>query len=92
MEQKKRINEGYEIIKARPIGNVEFVVGENIHDRTRYVTWEYSKTGGYYWGHYFGDKQQAIEDMYNRAEEELSYIRSKDVPDKDKNKEEREER
>ena len=60
MEQRKRINEGYEIIKALPIGNVEFVVGENIHDRTRYVTWEYSKTGGYYWGHYFGDKQHPL--------------------------------
>ena len=38
--QDKRINAGYEIIKSFPVGNTEFVLGENIHDRARYVTWE----------------------------------------------------
>ena len=42
--QDKRINAGYEIIKSFPVGNTEFVLGENIHDRARYVTWEC--TGG----------------------------------------------
>ena len=80
MEQKKRINAEHEIIKSFRVGNVEFVVGENIHDRTRYVTWEYNERGGYYWGHYFNDKQTAIEDMYDRAAQEVSYRRSRDIP------------
>ena len=28
--QDKRINAGYEIIKSFPVGNTEFVLGENI--------------------------------------------------------------
>ena len=49
--ENKRINAGYEIIACLPIGNVEFVVGQNIHNPNMFVTWEYKKEGGYYWGH-----------------------------------------
>ena len=48
--ENKRINAGYEIIACLPIGNVEFVVGQNIHNPNMFVTWEYKKEGGYYWG------------------------------------------
>ena len=90
MQEKERINEGHRIIKSLRIGKVEFVVGENIYDGCRYVTWEYSEVGGYYWGHYFNDKRAAIEDMFDRAEQELSCIRSRDIPQQ--KQEEREER
>ena len=47
--QDKRINAGYEIIKSFPVGNTEFVLGENIHDRARYVTWECTGGNNYFW-------------------------------------------
>ena len=40
--ENKRINAGYEIIACLPIGNVEFVVGQNIHNPNMFVTWEYA--------------------------------------------------
>ena len=87
----KRINEGYEIIANLPIGNVEFVVGQNIHNPNMFVTWEYRKEGGYYWGHYMNDKDAAMRDMYERAEAELSFKKSVNTREK-KKKDEREER
>ena len=74
--QDKRINAGYEIIKSFPVGNTEFVLGENIHDRARYVTWECAGDKDYYFGHYFNDKEAAIKDFYDRIEAEVSYKRS----------------
>ena len=39
--ENKRINAGYEIIATLPVGDVEFVVGQNVHDPAMFVTWEY---------------------------------------------------
>ena len=89
--ENKRINAGYEIIACLPIGNVEFVVGQNIHNPNMFVTWEYKKEGGYYWGHYMTDKDAAMRDMYERAEAELSFKKSVNTREK-KKKGEREER
>ena len=89
--ENKRINAGYEIIACLPIGNVEFVVGQNIHNPNMFVTWEYKKEGGYYWGHYMTDKAAAMRDMYERAEAELSFKKSVNTREK-KKKDEREER
>ncbi len=88
--ENKRINAGYEIIASLPIGNVEFVVGQNIHNPNMFVTWEYTPTGQYYWGHYMSDKDAAMRDMYERAEAELSF--KKTVNTREKKKSEREER
>lgn len=77
--QDKRINAGYEIIKSFTVGNTEFVLGENIYDRARYVTWECSGENNYYWGHYFTDKDAANRDLFERAEAEVNYRRSIDV-------------
>jgi hypothetical protein len=76
--QDKRINAGYEIIKSFPVGNTEFVLGENIHDRARYVTWECTGGNNYYWGHYFTDKDAATKDLYDRVEAEVEYKRGMD--------------
>lgn len=75
-----RLNEltdaGYEIIKSFPVGNTEFVLGENIHDRARYVTWECTGGNNYFWGHYFTDKEAANKDLYDRVEAEVAFKRS----------------
>lgn len=75
--QDKRINAGYEIIQSFPVGNTEFVLGENVYDRARYVTWECSGGDSYFWGHYFTDKEAATKDLYDRIEAEVAYQRSK---------------
>ena len=96
--QDKRINAGYEIIKSFPVGNTEMVLGENIHDRARYVTWECTGGNNYCWGHYFADKDTAIRDLYDRIETEVACMRSMDGcpkennPKKKKNSRDREER
>lgn len=69
-EQKKRINAGYEIIKSLPIGSTEFVFGQNIHTPAQFVTWECKDGKDYFWGHYFSSKEKAMEDLYERAEDE----------------------
>lgn len=74
--QDKRINAGYEIIKSFPVGNTEFVLGESIHDRARYVTWECTGGNNYFWGHYFTDKEAANKDLYDRVEAEVAFKRS----------------
>lgn len=71
----KRINAGYEIIKAYPVGDREFVLGENIYDGARYVTWECSGGNNYYWGHYFTDKESADKDLFDRIEAAVSFDR-----------------
>ena len=94
--QDKRINAGYEIIKSFPVGNTEFVLGENIHDRARYVTWECTGGNNYFWGHYFADKEAATKDFYNRIEAEVARKRDLDERAQEgepkKTKREREER
>lgn len=89
--ENKRINAGYEIIATLPVGDVEFVVGQNVHAPAMFVTWEYQKQRGYYWGHYMTDKDAAMRDMYERAEAELSFKKSVNTREK-KKKDEREER
>lgn len=76
--QDKRLNAGYEIIKSFSVGNTEFVLGENIHDRARYVTWECTGGNNYFWGHYFTDKEAATKDFYNRIEAEVARKRDLD--------------
>ncbi len=70
---EKRINAGYEIIDAIPVGNTEFVLGRNIHDGARYVTWECKNGDNYFWGHYFADRKDAVRDFYERAGREIRY-------------------
>ena len=52
------------------------MLGENIHDRARYVTWECTGGNNYFWGHYFTDKEAATKDFYDRVEAEVAYKRS----------------
>ncbi len=95
-DNEKRINAGYEIIDSFPVGKVEMVLGQSTSTPTMYVTWEYCEAKGYYWGHYFSDKDEAKRDMYDRAAAEISFqksIKTKEKPEpKDKKKDDREDR
>ena len=66
-----RKNAGYTIIYAISISKTEEVVlGKN--DVTGiFVTWMSNQPlGNYYWGHYFGDELNALEDLIKRARQE----------------------
>ena len=69
-EAKKRINAQYTIIKSLNLGLCEFVLGK--YSEVDYVTWEYTESGGYFWGHYFGTEEDALADLYKRAAAECS--------------------
>ena len=66
---KKRCNAEYEIIGAIEVKQkLEVVIG---YRRTKfgdqYVTWECLEKSDYYWGHYFNEKKDAIQDFCNRV-------------------------
>ena len=69
-----RENAGYTIILAIPIGNVEFVLGENPVGIAKYVTWECKNGDNYYWGHYTTDRLAAMRDLLNRTSTELAIL------------------
>lgn len=69
-----RENAGYTITLAIPIGNVEFVLGENPAGIAKYVTWERKNGDNYYWWHYTTDKLAAMRDLLNRASTELAIL------------------
>lgn len=75
MEQ--RINAGYTITDSIHVGNTEFVIGENPAYPAPYVTWEYTPSGGYFWGHYLPDRLTAIRDLLERAGEEANAVEHK---------------
>ena len=62
-----RINAGYAIVSDIVVGEFEFVLGHNPKAPSPFVTWEYSPRGGYYWGHYFEDENDAVFDLLERA-------------------------
>lgn len=63
----ERVNQGYRIIAAIPVGEAEFVLG--VHERCpqQYVTWKCSDGTDYYWGHYYSDRLKATDDLCKRA-------------------------
>jgi len=75
MEEEK--NAGYTITDRLTVGNIEFVIGQNEYAPAKYVTWKCSKCEkGYYWGHYCNDRLNALEDLCNRALDEVHFLRS----------------
>lgn len=70
------INGGYVIISRMAVGNSEFVIGQNENAPAKFVTWECTKgEKNYYWGHYSNEHLIAIEDLCNRALDEIHYLR-----------------
>ena len=64
---EERINGGYTIIQSVPVGNTEFVLGENQKAPDPYVTWECRNGTDYNWGHYFGSYFRARTNLFLRA-------------------------
>ena len=69
-----RINAGYAIVSNIIVGEHEIVLGHNPKAPSPFVTWEFSPRGGYYWGHYFEDENDAVLDLLERAAVELRVI------------------
>lgn len=69
-------NAGYEIILEIDCKTCKMVLGkaDNPNMPSQYVTWEWTKQGGYYWGHYHGNYLKALRDLALRVEEEVNFI------------------
>ena len=72
--QGKEMNEDYQIIAKVSVGPVEYALGEMDHKIPFFVTWERTPANdgdgppNYYWGHYFDNREKAIQDFCDRAE------------------------
>lgn len=72
----KEINAGYIITDRLTVGNAEFVIGQNENALAKFVTWKCTRgEKSYYWGHYCTDRLSALEDLCNRALDEIHYLR-----------------
>lgn len=62
-------NAGYKIIAHIPSRNDNTlnVTAYNNGAPAEYVTWKYSEDYGFYWGHYFSNREEALDDMYERS-------------------------
>ena len=71
---EKRINEGYEIIEACPIDDTYEVVLGKMKSKLgdQYVTWLCGKGTNYFWGHYFFNHKDAMDDFRKRVIAESS--------------------
>ena len=75
----QRKNAGYKIIAICDLPDYDgiterqIVIGESTSsaDIKRFCTWEYSKQGQYYFGHYNLSYREAYESMIKRASENL---------------------
>lgn len=84
---EKEINAGYVITDRLTVGNAEFVIGQRDEAPANFVTWKVKKgEKEYFWGHYLNDRLTALEDLCNRALDEVHSLRSlqqeKDTPEK----------
>lgn len=84
----QEINQGYVITDRVTVGHAVFVLGEN-KETGNYVTWQRGKdiSKGYDWGHYFTDREKAVEDLHDRAAKVQKNTQR--ISDKNKNEHER---
>lgn len=70
------MNAGYTITDRLTVGNSEFVIGQRDEAPASFVTWKCRKDEKeYFWGHYMNDRLTALEDLCNRALEEIKYMK-----------------
>ena len=63
-------NVGFDIIATAKIGEDEAVVlGQN--GASEFVTWIWSKHGGFFWGHYHNSRTEAYKEYFARVSESL---------------------
>lgn len=76
----KEVNAGFEIIAKVRVGPVEYALGEQGGNFLSFVTWERTPANdgsgppNYYWGHYFYDRENAIQDLCTRASEKYEML------------------
>lgn len=74
---EKEINAGYTITDRLTVANAEFVIGQSDSAPAKFVTWKVKKgERDYYWGHYSNDRLTALEDLCNRALDEVHHLKS----------------
>ncbi len=75
IEASERINQGYQIVGSIPVGETEYVLGYNEHNKcATWVTWACVKRNNeysYYAGNYHSDMKVATLDMIDRAKNSL---------------------
>ena len=72
----QEINAGYVITDRLTVGNAEFVIGQRKEAPAKYVTWKCKKgEKDYFWGHYCNDRLTALEDLCNRALDEVHHLK-----------------
>jgi len=76
----------YQIIRLEQLGDVNFAIGFNKNAVEPFGTWQSNGDDNYFFGHYFGDKDNANADFYKRIS---IYHRSKAELKKLKEEEER---
>jgi len=70
------MNAGYAITDRLTVGNSEFVIGQRDESPASFVTWKCRKgEKEYFWGHYMNDRLTALEDLCNRALEEIQNMK-----------------
>ena len=78
--QGKEMNEDYQIIAKVRVGPVEYALGEMDHKIPFFVTWERTPANdgdgppNYYWGHYFDNRDKAIQNFCDRAEGKFNML------------------
>ena len=74
------MNAGFEIIAKVQVGPVEYALGEQGGNVLSFVTWERTPANdgsgppNYYWGHYFYNRENAIQDLCTRASEKYEML------------------
>lgn len=76
----KEVNADYQITAKVRVGPVEYAMGEMDGKIPFFVTWERTpandrgKQHNYYWGHYFGSRKEAVQDLCTRASEKYEML------------------
>lgn len=78
MGDKKRVNAGYTIVCAVPVGSKEVVLGRHETAPDQFVTWDCIDGTDYMWGHYTDSLLKATQDLCERVMEEVAYLERKE--------------
>lgn len=90
MNEEKRMNQGYEIIDSRTVGNREFVIGHHPTAPNPYVCWHCKNGDDYFWGYYTNELSDARDKMRERVENAARDLReSRPKPPKGRDTHER---
>lgn len=74
----RRVNAGYTIVCAVPVGSKEVVLGRHETAPDQFVTWDCIDGTDYMWGHYTDSLLKATKDLCERVMEEVAYLERKE--------------